>query len=128
MITIDYKDRRPLYQQIIEKVENLALNGILKPEAKLPSVRTLAMELSINPNTIQRAYQELEKNGVIYTVQGKGCFIAQSIQELKDSKIEDFWQELKDLIAKAKLLGISEINFTEQCSRFYRLPKEVGGK
>lgn len=124
MITIDYKDRRPIYQQIMEKVENLALRGILGPEEKLPSVRTLAMDLSINPNTIQRAYQELEKMGVIYTVQGKGCFIAQDIQELKERRLGDFWQEAKGIIVKAKLLGISEERFLSQSSRFYRLTGE----
>ncbi|MEG1501037.1 MAG: GntR family transcriptional regulator, partial [Clostridiales bacterium] len=63
MITIDYKDRRPIYQQLITNIENMAINGILPVDSQLPSVRSLAMELSINPNTIQRAYQELEKKG-----------------------------------------------------------------
>ena len=63
MITIDYKDRRPLYQQLMEKIEELALNGLIQADEQLPSVRSLAVELAINPNTIQRAYGELEKKG-----------------------------------------------------------------
>lgn len=76
MITIDYKDRRPIYEQIMASIEDLAARGVLGPGSQLPSVRQLAMELSINPNTIQRAYSELEKAGVIYAVKGKGNFVA----------------------------------------------------
>ena len=61
MIVIDYKDRRPIYEQIMAGIEDLAARGALSPDSQLPSVRQLAMELSINPNTIQRAYSELEK-------------------------------------------------------------------
>lgn len=74
MIILDYKDRRPLYEQIIEKYKELMVKGILPKDAKLPSVRSQAMELSINPNTIQRAYAELERQGYIYSIKGKGSF------------------------------------------------------
>ena len=70
MITIDYKDRRPIYEQIVSSIEDLAVRGALEPDSQLPSVRQLAVELSINPNTIQRAYSQLEKTGVIYSVKG----------------------------------------------------------
>ena len=66
MIVLDYQDRRPLYEQIVEKFRHLILNGALKPGEKMPSVRQLAMDLSINPNTIQRAYMQLEQEGLIY--------------------------------------------------------------
>ena len=78
MITIDYKDRRPLYQQLMEKIEELALNGLIQADEQLPSVRSLAVELAINPNTIQRAYGELEKKGIVYSVPGRGSFLAAS--------------------------------------------------
>ena len=68
MIILDYKDRRPIYEQVVSKLEELMLLGVLKENEPLPSVRALAMELSINPNTIQRAYVELERQGYIYTV------------------------------------------------------------
>ena len=60
MIIIDYNDKRPIYEQVADKMQNLIVNGVLEPDSKLPSVRSLAVELSINPNTIQRAYSELE--------------------------------------------------------------------
>ena len=72
MILLDYKDRRPIYEQVVAKLEELMLLGVMKENEPLPSVRSLAMELSINPNTIQRAYVELERQGYIYTVKGKG--------------------------------------------------------
>lgn len=72
MILIDYKDRRPIYEQIVEKFQQMIICGVMEPDSPMPSVRSLAMELSINPNTIQRAYQELEREGYIYTMKGKG--------------------------------------------------------
>ena len=69
MIVLDLKDKRPLYLQVIDGIEDLVLKGVLKPNEQLPSVRNLAMELSINPNTIQRAYLELEKRGTTYSIQ-----------------------------------------------------------
>ena len=62
MIIIDYNDKRPIYEQVADKMQNLIVNGVLEPDSKLPSVRSLAVELSINPNTIQRAYSELERS------------------------------------------------------------------
>ena len=70
MIILDYRDTRPLYEQIVDKFQMLILSGALEPNSRMPSVRSLAVELSINPNTIQRAYSELERNGFLYTVKG----------------------------------------------------------
>lgn len=75
MIIIDYNDKRPIYEQIAERFQTLIISGVMEADEKLPSVRTLAVELSINPNTIQRAYTELEKDGFIYTVKGRGNFV-----------------------------------------------------
>ncbi|MCM1039732.1 MAG: GntR family transcriptional regulator [Ruminococcus sp.] len=76
MIIIDYKDTRPIYEQVVEKFKTLILKGVLAPDEQMPSVRSLAMELSINPNTIQKAYAELERNGFIYTIKGRGNFVS----------------------------------------------------
>ena len=75
MVHLDYRDARPIYAQIIAGLRQQIAAGILQPGDKLPSVRELATELAINPNTIQRAYRELEQSGVIVTVAGKGCFV-----------------------------------------------------
>jgi GntR family transcriptional regulator len=76
MIQLDFKDSNPLYEQIREKIKGLIISGVIKPNEKIPSVRELAQMLTINPNTIQKAYKELEAEGCIYSVKGKGNFIA----------------------------------------------------
>lgn len=76
MVHLDYRDARPIYSQITDGFREQILAGVLTNGDKLPSVRELAMELSINPNTIQRAYRELEAGGWIATVPGKGCFVS----------------------------------------------------
>lgn len=76
MVLLDYRDARPIYAQIIDGFRDQILAGILQPGDRLPSVRELASELTINPNTIQRAYRELEAGGWIVTVPGKGCFVS----------------------------------------------------
>lgn len=78
MIVLDYRDSRPLYEQVAERLRELMFKGALPQDAQLPSVRSLATELSINPNTIQRAYTELERQGYIYSIKGKGSFVADS--------------------------------------------------
>ena len=76
IIIIDYKDAHPIYEQIVERFKTLILKGVMQPDEQMPSVRSLAMELSINPNTIQKAYADLERQGFIYTVKGRGNFVA----------------------------------------------------
>ena len=77
MIQLNYRDTRPFYQQIKDNVRQLVVSGALKKDEKLPSVRDMAASLAINPNTIQRAYAELESEGYIYTLSGKGTFVAE---------------------------------------------------
>ena len=105
MILIDYKDRRPIYEQIIEKFQQMIICKVLEPDSPMPSVRSLAMELSLNPNTIQRAYQELEREGYIYTIKGKGSFVSES-SEAADSKREEIRKELDECVNKALSIGI----------------------
>lgn len=107
MIILDYKDRRPLYEQIVDKISNLILKGILKPDDKMPSVRNLAMELAINPNTIQRAYGELEHMGYIYSVKGRGNFVSHN-KSLIQKKQEEICCRLHEAISEAKTYGIAE--------------------
>lgn len=106
MIILDYKDRRPIYEQVIEKMEELMMIGVLKENEPLPSVRSLAMELSINPNTIQRAYAELERRGYIYVVKGKGSFVADN-SKMKENKKNEILTQFSELIDEAIRLGIS---------------------
>ena len=95
MILIDYSDKRPIYEQIAGRFEALIVRGVMEADEKLPSVRTLAVELSINPNTIQRAYMELEKDGFIYTVKGKGNFVKRD-EELMGRQKEKLLKGLEE--------------------------------
>lgn len=110
MIIIDYKDRRPIYEQVVERFQELILKGVLEPDSQLPSVRNLAMELSINPNTIQKAYTELERRGFIYSVKGRGSFIAAN-NALIECKKEELLEEIFDLVKRGKELGIKKEQF-----------------
>ncbi len=107
MIILDYKDRRPIYEQVTEKLQELILCGILEEDSQLPSVRSLATQLSINPNTIQRAYAELERKGFIYSVKGKGSFVADasSIKALKTGQLR---RDLNEWMRQARNAGITE--------------------
>lgn len=119
MIFIDYRDKRPIYEQITEKLQNLIIQGVLKPESKLPSVRTLALELAINPNTIQRAYAQLEKEGYLYTVKGKGNYVSPET-EWKEDKRKEIFQEAEHLVSHAKAIGILEAELTNKIVEFYQ--------
>ena len=107
MFVLDYSDRRPIYEQITEKLQDLILQGVLEKDAPLPSVRSLALDLSINPNTIQRAYQNLERDGWIYSVRGKGSFVAASDAAMEGRR-ENVRQKLSLLIGEAKLVGLTK--------------------
>ena len=105
MIYIDYKDRRPIYEQIVEKFQMLIIKGALEPDSQMPSVRGLATELGINPNTIQRAYNMLEQEGFIYPVKGRGNFVAGG-EKLARQKQERFLAGFADSLRQARELGI----------------------
>jgi len=107
MIIIDYKDVRPIYEQVVDKFQTLIIKGALKPDSQMPSVRSLAVDLSINPNTIQKAYAELERRGFIYTVKGRGSFISES-GSFRQYVIEELKTKLKDIVEQAENIGISK--------------------
>lgn len=107
MIVLDYQDRRPLYEQVTEKFRTLIYQGVLPADSRIPSVRQLAMELSINPNTIQRAYMMLEQEGLIYPVKGKGNFVADT-QKIQEESKENFRQEFLELVRKGNHTGFEE--------------------
>lgn len=106
MILIDYKDPRPIYEQIVERFKVLILKGILSADEQMPSVRSLAMELSANPNTVQKAYGELERQGFIYSAKGRGSFVRGDLPLLEKKK-EELRLRMADLLREAEDLGIS---------------------
>lgn len=104
MIVLDYRDSRPLYQQVKASLRRMMLTGLLEPDEKLPSVRSLATQLAINPNTIQRAYAELEAEGYIYAVAGRGSFVSAGDGEHL-RRIAELTGRLVPLLEELKSLG-----------------------
>ncbi len=100
MIVIDYQDRRPIYEQIVERFEKLILKGALEADSQMPSVRQMAAELSINPNTIQKAYAILEQEGYIYPVKGKGNFVNGNLV-LRQRKKKPVFRSWRNALRKA---------------------------
>lgn len=123
MIWIDYTDATPIYEQIVTKYKNLIVRGVLAPNEKMPSVRSLAMELSINPNTIQKAYAELERQGFVYTVKGRGNFVADN-NGLKKMKENEIIQKLETVVTEAEEAGMD----LSLLSRYLDDRMNAGGK
>ena len=106
MISLNYRDSRPIYEQIKDGLRKLIVTGALRTGEKLPSVRALATQLSINPNTIQRAYNELEGEGYIYSVPGKGSFAAGNTGA-DEARRKELTEKLRELAAELKYLGVT---------------------
>ena len=107
LISINYRDPRPIYEQVKDGFRQLILSGVLKPDEKLPSVRELAGELAINPNTIQRAYRELEQEGCVCSIPGKGSFVSDSTDAAAQRRRE-LVEQMKKISEELKHLGVSE--------------------
>lgn len=118
MIVIDYQNRKPIYEQVVERFQRLILTGAMEPDTQMPSVRALATELAINPNTIQKAYTILEQKGFIYPVKGRGNFVSGN-QDLKEQEQTVFFQKLETLIQEGKELGVSKELCLQKTAEFY---------
>ncbi len=119
MIVIDYQDRRPLYEQIVEKFKMLIMRGVLEADTQMPSVRSLAADLSINPNTIQRAYAELERQGFIYPVKGRGNFISPDLK-VKEERWKEYQQRLGKMLREGKEMGLEKDRILELTEEVWR--------
>lgn len=108
MFQIDSFSRIPVYEQIISQIEHFVLTGILTADTQIPSVRSLSVSLSINPNTIQKAYSELDRNGIVYSVPGKGCFISKDAKEILSAQKIEKLSSLRELITELKLAGMTK--------------------
>ncbi|MBE6007164.1 MAG: GntR family transcriptional regulator [Sarcina sp.] len=114
MNLINYQDSRPIYEQITERYKLLILKGVLAPDEQMPSVRKLAMELSTNPNTVQRAYMELEKQGFLYSVRGKGSFVRGG-SDIHLRKRAELAERLGSILKEAEDLGIDPSELLAEC-------------
>ncbi|AIQ27719.1 MULTISPECIES: GntR family transcriptional regulator [Paenibacillus] len=116
MFELDVRSRKPIYEQLTGKVKEMIMHGILQADEQLPSVRALSSQLTVNPNTIQKAYRELEREGYIYSLQGKGNFVAPLQHGQNESKRAELKEELLRLMAEAVYLGFTE----SEMSALYR--------
>jgi len=107
MIHLNSRDPRPIYEQIMDNLRRLIISGGVAPGDRLPSVREMAAQLAINPNTIQRAYRELENEGYLVTLPGKGAFVAEN-PGLEARRIESLWKQLEQVADELRFAGITQ--------------------
>lgn len=123
MFAVDVMSREPVYEQIIRQVERMVLLGLMQPGDQMPSVRALSIELSVNPNTIQKAYGELDNRGVLQSVPGRGCFVSADavgrLRERKRTELSGLSQALREL----KLAGIPREEIQSLVEEIYREEK-----
>lgn len=113
MIQLNYRDSRPIYEQIKDGIKQLIYTEVLCADDKLPSVRDLASKLAINPNTISRAYKELEQEGVIYTLSGKGTFISGDFKG-KEEKTKELLIKFDEIIKALYQFEVTPEELTER--------------
>lgn len=112
MLTLNYRDSRPIYEQIKDGLRRMIVTGAMAQDEKLPSVRALATQLSINPNTIQRAYTQLEAEGYVYTVSGRGTFVSEG-QEQNRQRRREVTARVLPLMAELRDLGMTREEWTD---------------
>lgn len=120
MFIIDLSSRLAIYEQIVQQVEEGILKGLLKPEEQLPSVRSLSLELALNPNTVSKAYTELERRGIIYTAVGKGCFIAKDAHSIISQKLTASFTEFLQQLKNYKAAGVPAEKLISLIQQLYK--------
>lgn len=108
MFNLDYQSGLPIYEQIVEQFERYIAFGVLKSKEQIPSIRELASSLGINPNTVKKAYEELEKRGAIITISTKGTFVTDKINVVIDRKVKEKMKIIKDAVIELEKLGMDK--------------------
>jgi len=116
MVHLDYRDGRPIYAQIIDSFREQIVSGVLQPGEKLPSVRELAGILAINPNTIQRSYRQMEAEGWIVTVPGKGCFVCEA-PVTRERELQRLYAQLDDACDALLALGVTRADIIRRLQK-----------
>ena len=120
LINIDSRSSRPIYEQIIDGMKENILKGILRPGDRLPSVRELSALITANPNTVSRAYMELERQKVIETIRGKGTYVATDYKpRIEEDRMNKLKEDLKKVIVEAHYLGLDKEKLVEFINEFY---------
>ena len=125
MFELDVRSRKPIYEQLMDQMKDLIIMEVLKENERLPSVRALAKELTINPNTIQKAFKQLEMEGFIYTLSGKGSFVSPPNEMRNAMKQEKIKNELAKIVREALFMGIS---LREIYDIVQRINEGIGGE
>ena len=125
MFSIDSRSRMAIYEQLVQNIIGLIARGVLQPDDQLPSVRNLARDLGINPNTVQKAYQELERQGIIYTVPGRGSFVSPDVLRLEGPKREAL-QEVFAACDRAVERGVNPPELLAEIERHLSNPSQGG--
>ncbi len=120
MIQIDFRDTRSIYEQIEQGLRELIIKGILPKDSQLPSVRELSVQLTVNPNTVQRAYKELENKGFVYSVKGKGSFVAGLTEDATDPRRKELLAEIEKLSKELKYLNTPLKTVTEAAEKAFK--------
>ena len=123
MINLDYQSRIPIYEQIVDGIEKYVALGILKEKTQIPSIREMAGNLGINPNTVKKSYDILENRGVITTISTKGTFISNNTKMVLENKIDKEINLIKDKIRELENMGISKKEIMERIEKwvYYKL-------
>lgn len=116
MINLDYQSRTPIYEQIVNQFERLISLGVLKPKEQIYSIRELATSLGINPNTVKKAYEELEKRGAIVTISTKGTFVADDTSAILKNSISEKIEVIKKEIEELIKLGVEKEEIIKRIS------------
>ena len=116
-INLDYQSRIPIYEQIVNNIEKYVAVGILREKSQIPSIRELANNLGINPNTVKKAYDILENKGVIMTISTKGTFISNNTKMVLENKIDKEINSIKDKIRELENMGISKKEIMERIEK-----------
>ncbi|MDV2582823.1 GntR family transcriptional regulator [Alkalibacillus haloalkaliphilus] len=108
-ILLNPTSNKPIYEQIIQQVKERILQGVVVAGDKVPSVRELSAQLTVNPNTVSKAYKELEREGIFVTFRGKGTFINEDVHELvQEKEVEHLKEQAEKLVQSAKQAGVSK--------------------
>ncbi|KGM94552.1 GntR family transcriptional regulator [Clostridium novyi A str. 4552] len=125
MIKIDSRNSRPIYEQIIDAIKENILKGILRPGDKLPSVREMSSMITANPNTVSRAYMELERQGVTETLRGKGTYVSSNYKpKVEEESMEKLKEDIKKIIVEAYYMGIEKEDMIEIINQLYKEVKK----
>lgn len=116
MLNLNYRDSKPIYEQIKDDIRKLVISNAFKADEKLPSVRELASKNAINPNTIARAYKELEEEGYLYSLSGKGTFVASEIND-KGHRVDELMLDFDEVVKELIFLKVPHKSLTDRISK-----------